>query len=135
MNGCRGGRDARPASPYPPGVPISVRRAFRELSRTQRVELFKLAQRGEQHPDPSVAKAARAWANDPGWNRRSNRLPGWLLPLTGLAYTVLGILLGLPIGLALCGIVVLVIGLLGWVSTGAARQLRKVYADHRPVAA
>lgn len=112
----------------------NARRAFKELPRAQRVELFKLAEKGEQHPDTNVVEAARAWANDPGWNRLTNQLPGWLLPLAGIVYTALGILLGLPIELALCGIVVLAIGLFGWISTAAARRVRKIYPD-RPQSA
>jgi hypothetical protein len=46
-----------------------------------------------------------------------------------VVYILLVVLTGLPLWLAIGGTVVVVVGLLGWISTSGARSLRAVYVD------
>lgn len=99
------------------------------MGRDTRREVIRLANIGERHADTGVVAATYRWSHARRWNSLANRLPGWLLPSVGLAF-ILGVLLtGLPPVFVAWGIVVVVCGLLGWMSTSLARLLRAVYVD------
>lgn len=102
---------------------------FKSLSREKRSEVFRLAAKGEAHPDPSVAAAAYRWSNAERWNSLANRLPGWLLPSAGIAVTVLILVTALPPVFITGGVLVFALGCLGWTSSSAARSLRAVCSE------
>ncbi|GAA4351835.1 hypothetical protein GCM10023087_19600 [Microbacterium rhizosphaerae] len=99
---------------------------WKRLGAPARREVFRLANTGERHPDPQVAEAAAIWAHSPRWDRLSNRIPGWVLPSVGALFGVVCLLLQMPLLCIAAGLVI-VFGLLGWVSTAGARALRRVY--------
>lgn len=99
---------------------------WKRLGARARREIFRLANAGERHPDPHVAEAAAIWAHSPRWNRLSNRIPGWVLPSVGVLLGVVFLVLQVPLLCVGAGLVV-ILGLLGWVSTAGARALRTVY--------
>ena len=65
-------------------------------------------------------------------------LPGWLLPSVGAFIAVIAFVVALllpevfpefvTVPFFLSGVLVIVLGLLGWLSTSLARTLRRVYA-------
>jgi len=112
-------------------VDLPSRGEWKRLGAPTRREVFRLANAGERHPDRDVAEAAAIWAHDPRWNRLSNRIPGWVLPSLGVLLGVVCLVLQMPVLCIGAGLVI-VFGLLGWVSTAAARALRRVYERPRP---
>jgi len=116
-------------------VPEEAPITLKSLGREKRTEIFRLANRGERHTDPVVASAAYRWSHAQRWNRLTNRAPGWLLPLVGILFIVLGViapfrhLLGLAPLFVLGGALVVVCGVLGWMTTSSARTLRAVYPE------
>lgn len=103
---------AHPEDGWTSGDRESARRAWKALPRTERVEVRERALAGQRHPDPAVAAVADAWARGffaAGW---WNRVPGWLLPVVGVAIAVADWFV-FP-WLALGGVVVTILGLLGW---------------------
>lgn len=99
------------------------------MGRDNRREVIRLAGAGKRHADPDIAAATHRWSHAKRWNSLANRLPGWLLPCVGMIYIFLAVLIGLPLWLGIGGMVVVVVGLLGWISTSSARALRAVYFD------
>jgi uncharacterized membrane protein YidH (DUF202 family) len=102
---------------------------FKSLGREKRGEVLRLASRGERHPDPVVAAAAHRWSHAERWNTFANRLPGWLLPSVGIIVIVLIVIARLPAVLIIGGVLVVVLGSLGWMSTSSARAVRAVYSE------
>jgi hypothetical protein len=108
---------------------------MRALPADQRLELLRLAKRGERHPDPAVAAVAHRWSHGPDRHRWWNRVPGWLLPLAAALVATAGIVCGvvdlipMPLALVLAAVdlVPLCGGLLAWNSMAAARALRALY--------
>lgn len=101
---------------------------FKSLSREQRSEVARLADKGERHPDPAVAAAVYSWSHAERWNKLPNRLPGWLLPSVGILFVVLALITALPTVFIIGGLLVVVLGVLGWIGTSSARTVRNVYS-------
>jgi hypothetical protein len=102
---------------------------FKSLGREKRSEVLRLANRGDRHPDPAIAAAAYGWSHAERWNTLANRLPGWLLPSVGIVFVVLIVITGLPAVFIIGGVLVVVLGCLGWMSTSSARAVRAVYSE------
>ena len=102
--------------------------AWKTVSREDRREVFRLANSGQQHPDPAVAEAAYEWSYRSSWNGLANRLPGWLLPAIGAMLLVVIIVIQMPPFLVVGAVAVIIFGLLGWLSTAAAAKVRAAYA-------
>ncbi|HWU32798.1 MAG TPA: hypothetical protein VN108_07990 [Marmoricola sp.] len=109
-----------------PKAPIVT---FKSMGRDNRREVMRLAGAGKRHANPDIAAAAYSWSHAKRWNSLANRLPGWLLPCVGMIYIFFAVLMGLPLWLGIGGMVVVVVGLLGWISTSSARALRAIYFD------
>ena len=104
-----------------PAERTSARESWKALPRNARVEVHNLAKVGQRHPDPAVAATAEAWAQAffaSGW---WNRVPGWLLPLVGVAIAAVDWFI--TPWLALGGVLVAVIGLLGWAKRRMAASI------------
>lgn len=111
----------------PPTADTAI--TFKSLGREKRSEILRLANRGERHPDPVVAAAAYRWSHAERWNTLVNRLPGWLLPSVGIVFIILIVITGLPAVFIIGGVLVVVLGCLGWISTSSARAVRAVYSE------
>jgi hypothetical protein len=116
-------------------APGDTQITLKALGREKRAEVFRLANKGERHPDPVVALAASRWSHAERWNSLPNRAPGWLLPLVGILFIVLALAAPVPLLHLLSplfvvgGVVVVVCGVLGWISTSSARTLRAIYPE------
>lgn len=108
---------------------------WRQLESADRREVLRLADRGERHPDPIIAEAAYRWANAPGWSRRVNRAPGWLLPAVGAVALVTVVVLKMPVVFAIAAAIAVVCGLLGWFGSRVAAKVRSVGAPEFAVPA
>lgn len=105
-----------------------------DLPTATRVEVVRLAGRGEAHPDPAVRRAAHEWATMPSWSSRANRLPGWTLPAAAAVLGVLLVVVGLAVAapwpmivvLVAAAVVALVLGLLGANARSSAAAVRAV---------
>lgn len=96
------------------------------MPRNVRLDVGDRAKGGLRHPDPETAATAEKWARSffaAGW---WNRAPGWLLPSTGVAIAVADWFI--TPWLALGGVIVAALGLLGWSVRRVAEQIIQVSA-------
>lgn len=78
-----------------------------------------------------MARAAYAWSDRPSLDRPWNRAPGWVLPLVGAVLVVLGVVVADWV-LVVGGVVVALLGLLGWRRGSVSLLLRGVYGSPEP---
>ncbi|MCW2502778.1 MAG: hypothetical protein JWO79_1062 [Actinomycetia bacterium] len=102
-----------------------ARRAVRAIPRATRIEVLRLAQRGERYPDPAVAAAAERYARleFTPWPASA---PSPLLPALGVLVVAAGFLGSdsLPLVLGVCvGVPVVLVGGLAWLVKRSWRPL------------
>ncbi|MFG1916999.1 hypothetical protein [Micromonospora sp. NPDC048898] len=98
-------------------------KAFRQLPSGERREAIRRAGHGNRHPDPAVAGIVEQWSRAVLRRAWWNKIPGWTQPTACLAVMALGSWLGAGVVVIPGGAVALMIGLMEWNTSRAARAV------------
>src|SRR5665647_2737664 len=117
-----------PTTPRDLTVPNKeAKAAWNRVAASDRRDVIRLSRHGEQHADSEVAAAAFAWSHRESLNSWANTRPGWLLPSLGLVLLLVSLVAHFPVIFSVSSVIVLVLGLLGWISVASAAAIRRVY--------